>query len=81
MRNAYNGFDIGAEGEDDDDTRMFHRKIKSAIEHLQDENAKVHVLSSCLVTEPGDHLSQTLQHLDNDCEEWSLLDLVRERAD
>ena len=66
-------------GDNDDDKRVeFHQKVRSAVEHLQDEQSCVHVLSSLLVTEPADHLSQKLQHLDGDANEWSLLDLVRE---
>ena len=67
------------DGDDEDDKRVeFHKKVKTAAEHLGDEKSCVHVLSSLLVTEAADHLSQQLQHLDSDATQWSLLNLVRE---
>ena len=80
---ALGGVEVPADGPDDDEHDMqcmSHKKVKLAVEHLQDETAKVGVMSALLVTEPGDHLSQKLQHLDNDSEEWSLMDLVRENG-
>ena len=68
----------GGGGDEDDKRVEYHQKVKIAVEHLRDEKSCVHVLSSLLVTEPADHLSQQLQHLDGQSTEWSLLDLVRE---
>ena len=76
---AFEGFDR-ADGEADapDDKRAeFHNKVKTAVEHLQDDKSGVHVLSSLLVSEPCDHLSLKLQHDDAEATEWSLMNLVR----
>ena len=75
---AFAGFDAGGEADASDDFRAeFHHKVKTAVDHLQDDRSGVLVLSSLLVSEPCDHLSLKLQHDDAASTEWSLMSLVR----
>ena len=68
------------EEHDDDEENprlVITAKVKAALDHMADPDSCVNIVSSLLVTEPGECLSQTLQHMDGDFEEHSAQELVR----